>query len=159
MGSSGSLRLCARRPKSLGWRTPGAGIAQDVVQILYGSVCRARHFVPNQHRRTPEKRYKILSLAHSLLTGSEPLRLNHHRLAANDGGDASTRIGTDYHSNNIGDSSWDNSSADNNPRSIRDKGCNKRARQIYQGIRPPSLVEARERQGQALTELGEDIFS
>jgi hypothetical protein len=89
----------------------------------------------------------------------EPLRLNHHRLGANDGGDASTRIGTDYRSNNIGDSSVDNSNADNSPRSIPDKGRNKRARQIYQSTRPPSLFEARERQAQALTELGEDIFS
>ena len=82
------------------------------------------------------------------------LRLNHHRRDANDGGGASTRTDTDYRSNNIGDSS-----ADNSPRSTPDKGRNKRARQIYQSTRPPSLFEARERQGQALTELGEDIFS
>jgi len=81
--------------------------------------------------------------------------LNHHRRGANDGDGASTRIGTDYRSNNIGDSSVDNSSADNSPRSTRDK----RARQIYQSTRPPLLFEARERQAQALTELGEDFFS
>jgi len=81
-------------------------------------------------------------------------RLNHHRRDANDGDDASTRTGTDYHSNNIGDSR-----ADNSPRSTRDKGRNKRARQIYQNTRQPSLFEARKRQAQALTELGKDIFS
>ena len=82
------------------------------------------------------------------------LRLNHHRRDANDGGGASTRAGTDYRNNNFGDSKGDNS-----PRSTPDKGRNKRARQIYQSTRPPSLFEARERPGQALTELGEDIFS
>ena len=80
------------------------------------------------------------------------LRLNHHRRDANDGGGA--RTGTDYRSNNIGDSS-----ADNSRRSTLDKGRNKRARRIYQSTRPPSLFEARKRQAQALTELGEDIFS
>ena len=81
-------------------------------------------------------------------------RLNHHRRDANDGGGASTRTDTDYRSNNIGDSS-----ADNSPRSTPDKGRNKRARPIYQSTRPPSLFEARKRQAQALTELGEYISS
>ena len=65
-------------------------------------------------------------------------RLNHHRRDANDGGGANTRTGTGYRSNNMGDNS-----ADNNPRSTPDKGRNKRARQIYQSTRPPSLFEAR----------------
>jgi hypothetical protein len=85
---------------------------------------------------------------------SKALRLNHHHRGANDGGGASTGTGTDYRSNNIGDSSVDNS-----PRSIPDKGRNKRARQIYQSTRPPSLFEARKRQAQAVTEIREDIFS
>jgi hypothetical protein len=80
-------------------------------------------------------------------------RLNHHRRDANDGGGGSTRTGTDYPRNNIADSS-----ADNSPRSTLDKGRNKRARHIYQSTRVPSLVEARNRQAQALTE-GEDVFS
>jgi hypothetical protein len=82
------------------------------------------------------------------------LRLNHRRRDANDGGGASTRTGTDYRRNNI-----DGSSADNSPRSTPDKGRNKRARNIYQNTRAPSLFEARRRQAQVLTELGEDIFS
>ena len=84
----------------------------------------------------------------------EALRPNRHHRGANDGGDASTRTGTDYRRNNIGDSS-----ADNSPRSTPDKGRNKRARHIYQSTRAPSLFGAGKRQAQALTELGEDIFS
>ena len=68
----------------------------------------------------------------------EAFRLNRHRRDANDGGGANTRTGTGYRSNNMGDNS-----ADNNPRSTPDKGRNKRARQIYQSTRPPSLFEAR----------------
>jgi hypothetical protein len=82
------------------------------------------------------------------------LWLNHHRRDASDGGGASTRTGTGYRSNNIGDNG-----ADNSPRSTPDKGRNKRARQIYQSTRPPSLFEEGKRQAQALTELGEDCFS
>jgi hypothetical protein len=79
---------------------------------------------------------------------------NHHRRGANDGDGASTCTGTDYRSNNIGDSN-----ADNSPRNIPDKGRNKRVRQIYQSNRQPSLFEARKRPAQALTKLEEDIFS
>jgi hypothetical protein len=86
---------------------------------------------------------------------SKALRLNHHhRRGANDGDGASTRTGTDYRSNNIGDSN-----ADNSHRNIPDKGRNKRARQIYQSNRQPSLFEVRKPRAQALTKLGEDIFS
>ena len=82
-------------------------------------------------------------------------RLNHHRRRdANDGGGARIHSGTGYPRNNIGDSS-----AGNNPRNTPDKDRNKRARHIYQSTRAPSLLEARRRQSQALTELGEDIFS
>jgi len=66
------------------------------------------------------------------------LRLNHRRHGANDDDDASTRTGTDYRSNNIGDSN-----ADNSPRSIPDKGYNNRVRPIYQSNRQRSLFEAR----------------
>ena len=51
---------------------------------------------------------------------------HHHRRGANDGDGASTRTGTDYRSNNIGDSN-----ADNSLRNTLDKGRNKRVRQIY----------------------------
>ena len=85
---------------------------------------------------------------------SKALRLNHHRRGANDGDGASTRTGTDYRSNNI-----DDSNADNSPRNIPDKGRNKRVRQIYQSNRQPSLFEAGKPRAQALTKLGEDIFS
>ena len=81
---------------------------------------------------------------------SKALRPNHHRRGANDGDGASTCTGTDYRSNNIGDSN-----ADNSPRNIPDK----RVRQIYQSNRQPSLFEARKPPAQALTKLGEDIFS
>jgi hypothetical protein len=81
-------------------------------------------------------------------------RPNHHRRDANDGSDPSTRTRRDYRRNNIGDSS-----ADYSPRSTPDKGRNKRARQIYQNTRAPSLFEAGKRSAQALTELVEDIFS
>src|SRR5260370_23119193 len=85
---------------------------------------------------------------------SKALRPNHHRRGANDGDGASTLAGTDYRSNNIGDSN-----ADNSPRNTPDKGRNIRVRQIYQSNRQPALFEARKRQAQALTELSEDIFS
>src|SRR6202011_5712384 len=85
---------------------------------------------------------------------SKALRPNHHRRGANDGDGASARTGTDYCSNNIGDSN-----ADNSPRNISDKGRNKRVRQIYQSNRQPSPFEARKPRAQALTKLGEDIFS
>ena len=85
---------------------------------------------------------------------SKALRPNHHRRGANDGDGASTCTGTDYRSNNIGDSN-----ADNSARNIPDKGRNKRVRQIYQSNRQPSLFEARKLRAQTLTKLGEDIFS
>jgi hypothetical protein len=85
---------------------------------------------------------------------SKPLRPNHHRPGANDGGGASTCSGTDCRRNNIGDSN-----ADNSPRNTPDKGRNKRAQHIYQSTRAPLLFEVRKRQAQVLTELGEDIVS
>ena len=84
----------------------------------------------------------------------EALCPNRHHRDANDGGGASTRTGTEYRRSNIGDST-----ADNSARSTPDKGRSKRARHIYQSTRAPSLFEARKREAQALTELGEDIFS
>jgi hypothetical protein len=85
---------------------------------------------------------------------SKALRLNHHHRGANDGDDASTGTGTDYRSNNIGDSN-----ADNSPRNIPDKGRNSWVRQLYQSNRQPSLFEAQKPLAQMLPKLGEGIFS
>jgi hypothetical protein len=90
----------------------------------------------------------------NLIVMRSSLRLNHHRRDANDGDGASTRTGTDYRRDNIGDSS-----AGNSPRSNPDKGRNKRARHIYQNTRAPSLFEAGKRPAQALTESGENYIS
>jgi hypothetical protein len=110
---------------------------------------------PDEFRPLRTHAYDFAAAAIACALVSKALRLNrHHRRGANDGDGASTRTGTDYRSNNIGDSN-----ADNSPRNIPDKGRNKRVRQIYQNNRQPSLFEARKPRAQALTNSGEDIFS
>jgi len=59
-----------------------------------------------------------------------------------------------YRSNSNGDSS-----AGNSPRSKPDKARSKRVRPIYQSNRQPLLFEPLMGRTQALTEIGEDIFS